>query len=119
MWAYNYPNKVLNVDMVQYFTEKGHTSIIGKVYPVQIYKIVMSVIIFGILQAMRKRWRTLGIMISAYFILGWFERILIEQIPINNECNIMGRITQSEIISSVMAVLGALGFYYLPKGLEC
>jgi hypothetical protein len=49
-------------------------------------------------------------MISAYFILGGFEGVLIEQIPVNNECNIMGGITQSEIVSSVMAVLGALGF---------
>jgi phosphatidylglycerol:prolipoprotein diacylglycerol transferase len=117
MWAYNYPNNVINVDMVQYFAEKGYISLTGYAYPTPIYEIIMSIMIFGILWAMRKRWTTPGIMISAYFILGGFERILIEQIRINNEYNIMGGITQAEIISVVMIVLGALGFYYLPKGL--
>ena len=77
----------------------------------------MSIMIFGVLWAMRKRWTTPDIMISANFILGGIERLLIEQIRINNEYNIMGGITQAEIISVAMIVLGALGFYYLPKGL--
>ena len=117
MWAYNYPNNVLNVDMVQYFAEKGYTSLTGYAYPTPIYEIIMSILIFGILWSMRKRWTTPGIMISAYFILAGFERILIEQIRINNEYNILGGITQAEIISIAMIALGALGFYYLPKGL--
>ena len=117
MWAYDYPNNVLGVDLIPYFASKGYTSLTGFAYPTPIYEIIMSVIIFGILWTMRKRWTTPGIMISAYFVFAGLERLLIEQIRINNEYNILGGVTQAEIISVTMIVLGTLGFYYLPKGL--
>jgi len=114
-WAYDYPNNVLGVDMIQYFTEKGYTSLTGYAYPTPIYEIAMSIVIFTILWSFRKRWSVPGIMISAYFVLGGLERLLIEQIRINNEYNLMGGITQAEIISVAMVCLGAFGFYYMPK----
>jgi len=116
MWAYNYPNNVLGVDLIEYFASKGYTSLTGFAYPTPIYEIIMSILIFAVLWSMRKRWTTPGIMISAYFILGGLERLLIEQIRINNEYNILGGITQAELISTAMIALGAFGFYYLPKG---
>jgi prolipoprotein diacylglyceryltransferase len=115
MWAYDYPNNVLGVDLITYYADKGYTSLTGFAYPTPIYEIIMSIMIFAILWSMRKRWTTPGIMISAYFILAGLERLLIEQIRINNEYNIMGGITQAEIISVTMIVLGYLGFYYMPK----
>lgn len=117
MWAYDYPNNVLGVDLVNYFASKGYTSITGFAFPTPIYEVIMALFIFGILWAMRKRWTTPGIMVSAYFVLAGLERLLIEQIRINNEYDILGGITQAEIISVTMIILGTLGFYYLPKGL--
>ena len=76
----------------------------------------MSIVIFGILWSLRKRWTVPGIMISGYFILAGIERLIIERIRINNEYDILGGITQAEIISTSMIVLGIIGFYYLPKG---
>jgi prolipoprotein diacylglyceryltransferase len=55
-------------------------------------------------------------MVSGYFILAGLERLLIERIRINNEYDILGGITQAEIISTVMIMVGIAGFYYLPKG---
>ncbi len=115
LWAYNYPNNVLGVDLIPYFADKGYTSLTGFAYPTPLYEIIMSIMIFAILWSMRKRWTTPGIMISAYFILGGAERLLIEQIRINNEYDILGGITQAEIISVSMIVLGGIGFYLMPK----
>ena len=115
MWAYNYPNNVLGVDMVEYFSNKGYESLTGFAYPTPIYEIIMSIIIFAILWSMRKRWTVPGIMLSAYLVLSGIERILIEQIRINNEYNILGGITQAEIISTTTILVGLAGFYYMPK----
>lgn len=115
MWAYDYPNNILGVDMIQFYAQKGYTSLTGFAYPTPIYEVIMSIIIFGVLWSMRKKWTTPGIMISAYFILGGIERLLIEQIRINNEYSFLGGITQAELISVVMIILGVLGFYYMPK----
>lgn len=114
-WAYNYPNNVLGVDLIQFYAERGYTSLTGFAYPTPIYEIAMSIVIFAVLWAMRKRWTTPGIMVSAYFVLGGIERLLIEQIRINNEYNILGGITQAELISMAMIALGAFGFFYMPK----
>ncbi|MGB1319122.1 MAG: prolipoprotein diacylglyceryl transferase [Flavobacteriales bacterium] len=116
VWAYDYPNNVLGVDLITYYASKGYTSLTGMAYPTPIYEILMSIVIFAILMAMRKRWTVPGTMISGYFILAGIERLIIERIRINNEYDILGGITQAEIISTIMIVFGVLGFYYLPKG---
>lgn len=116
MWAYDYPNNVLGADMIEFYTSKGYTSLTGMAYPTPIYEILMSIVIFGILWSLRKRWTVPGIMISGYFILAGIERLIIERIRINNEYDVLGGITQAEIISASMIALGIIGFYYLPKG---
>ena len=115
MWAYNYPNNVLGVDMIQYFEDKGYTSLTGYAFPTPIYEIIMSVIIFAFLWGMRKRWTVPGMIIAIYLILTGIERLLIEKIRINNEYDILGGITQAEIISIVMITVGIYGVYRLPK----
>jgi prolipoprotein diacylglyceryltransferase len=115
MWAYNYPNNVLGVDMIQYFEDKGYTSLTGYAFPTPIYEIIMSVIIFAFLWGMRKRWTVPGMIIAVYLILTGIERLLIEKIRINNEYDILGGITQAEIISIVMITVGIYGVYKLPK----
>lgn len=117
MWAYDYPNNVLGVDLIDYYAQKGYVSLTGFAFPTPIYEIIMSVGIFAVLWTIRKRITVPGCMIAAYFVLGGLERLLIEQIRINNKYDILGGVTQAEIISVTMVVLGLLGFYYLPKGL--
>ncbi|MCF8278302.1 MAG: prolipoprotein diacylglyceryl transferase [Flavobacteriales bacterium] len=115
MWAYNYPNNVLHVDMIQYFADKGYTSLTGYAYPTPIYEIIMSIFMFAFMWSMRKRWTVPGIMLSVYLILSGIERLLIEQIRINNEYNVLGGITQAEMLSLAMVLIGAFGLYYMPK----
>ena len=116
MWAYDYPNNVIGVDMIEFYAFKGYTSLTGMAWPTPIYEILMSIVIFTVLWSMRKRWTVPGLMVSGYFILAGIERLIIERIRINNEYDILGGITQAEIISTVMIVVGIAGFYYLPKG---
>lgn len=120
-WAYDYPNNVLDPThrgtewMIEYYARNGYESLTGYAYPTPIYEILMSILIFVFLWSMRKRWRTPGIMMSWYLVLTGIERLLIEQIRINNEYPILGGITQAEIISVLIILAGAAGLYYMPK----
>lgn len=114
-WAYNYPNNVLGVDLITYYADKGYVSLTGYAYPTPIYEIAMSILMFAFLWTMRKRWTVPGIMMSVYFILTGVERLLIERIRINNEYDVLGGISQAELISVVLIALGGLGLYYMPK----
>lgn len=120
-WAYDYPNNVLDPAqrgtefMIEYYARHGYESINGLAYPTPIYEIVMSIVIFAFLWSMRKRWKTPGIMLSWYLILTGIERLLIEQIRINNEYPILGGVTQAEIISVLIIVAGISGMYLMPK----
>lgn len=114
VWRYNYPNNVLGIDLQQDFANKELISLTGYAYPTPIYETTMALAIFGFLWAMRKRWTTPGIMFSYYIILTGAERLAIEQIRINNK--ILGLdVTQAEIISVVMIVLGIIGLFVMPK----
>lgn len=115
MWSYNYPNNVLGVDLIHYYDSLGYTSLTGYAWPTPIYEIIMSIIMFAFLWSMRKRWTVPGMMFSAYLILSGIERLLIEQIRLNNEYPIFGGITQAELISALMVVLGVVGVFYMPK----
>ncbi|MBL4587009.1 MAG: prolipoprotein diacylglyceryl transferase [Flavobacteriales bacterium] len=114
IWKYNYPNNVLGIDLQQDFANMGLVSLTGYAYPTPIYETTMALIIFAFLWRMRKRWTTPGMMFSVYIILTGAERLLIEQVRVNNK--ILGlNVTQAEIISVVMIVLGIIGIFIVPK----
>lgn len=117
MWRYDYPNNILGVDMVDYFASKGYVSETGYAYPTPIYEIIMSVILFIFLWMKRKEWTTPGLMTAWYLLLGaGVERLLIEQIRINNEYDIFGfGITQAELLSTGFIILGSIGILRLRK----
>lgn len=115
MWSYDYPNNVLGVDLIDYYARKGYTSLTGFAWPTPIYEIIMSIIIFSILWAMRKKWKVQGMMVSFYLLLTGIERLIIEKYRINNEYDILGGVTQAEIISVVMILMGLAGVYLFPK----
>ena len=116
MWSYNYPNNVLGIDLQRDFTANGYVSLTGYAWPTPFYETVMALCIFGFLWAMRKRWKVPGQLAAWYLLLSGIERLLIEQIRINNEYIIFGfGITQAEIISSILIILGLIGIVIIPK----
>ena len=116
MWSYNYPNNVLGIDLKSDFAQMGYQSLTGYAWPTPFYETVMALCIFGFLWAMRKRWTIPGQLASWYLLLSGIERLMIEQIRINNEYIIFGfGITQAEIISSVLIILGLVGIFTIKK----
>ena len=121
MWKYDYPNNVLDPAhrgtefMIDYYARHGYESLTGYAYPTPVYEIIMSIMIFAFLWSMRKHWKIPGIMMSWYLVLTGIERLLIEQIRINNEYPILGGVTQAEIISVLIILSGIAGLYYMPK----
>ncbi|MFC2176725.1 prolipoprotein diacylglyceryl transferase [Bacteroidota bacterium] len=115
-WAYNYPNNVLGINLKADFAQQGYLSLTGYAYPTPIYETTMALLIFGFLWYMRKRWSIPGMMVVWYLLLSGIERLAIEQVRINNEYDILGYgITQAEIISTILIILGLIGIFYMPK----
>ena len=114
-WAYNYPNNVLGIDLKTDFAQMGYVSLTGYAWPTPLYEIVMALTIYAFLRFMRTRWTVPGMVMSWYLILAGAERFAIEQIRINNEYPIFGGVTQAEIISTVMILLGIVFLFLMPK----
>lgn len=116
LWAYNYPNNVLHIDLIQDFASMGLVSETGYAYPTPIYEMLMSFLIFGILWAIRKKINMPGIMFSIYLILIAIERLIIESIRINTKYVVFGyEFTQAQFLSVVMIAGGIWGILYFRK----
>jgi len=114
VWAYDYPNNVLGVDLKEDFAKMGLHSETGKAWPTPIYETTMAFIIFGILWGIRKKLKYPGMLFSIYLIFNGLERFAIEKIRINNQLFEAG-ITQAEIISSLLIMIGIAGVLLMPK----
>lgn len=121
MWSYNYPNNV-NREGVMMLECDPHfsgycTELPQGVFPTPLYETLMAVGIFFILWTLRKRINTAGVITSLYLLFNGLERLLIEQIRVNNKFDFLGmKVTQAEIIACVFILSGAaLLFYFIRK----
>jgi phosphatidylglycerol:prolipoprotein diacylglycerol transferase len=118
MWAYNYPHNVIDSgSKIQGICTFTHCNALDvPVFPTPFYETCMMLLIFFVLWGIRKKIKTPGLMFMLFIALAGFERLFIEQIRINNEYNIFGfGITQAEIISSLMILLGIAGIILFYK----
>lgn len=117
LWKYNYPNNVLGEGIPIPNCEGKHCFMLPEaVYPTPLYEAIMSFLIFGILWVIRKRLRIPGMLFSIYLVFNGTERFLIEKIRVNTTYSISGnQITQAEIISSMLIILGIVGVIYLAR----
>jgi prolipoprotein diacylglyceryltransferase len=72
-------------------------------------------LLFLLLFGIRKKINIPGQLFSIYLMLNGFERFWIEKIRVNTNYNILGGITQAEIISMVLFLLGLIGLLYFKK----
>jgi len=110
-WAYTYPHNV-NGDGIPIPGCVGrHCMMLAEpVYPTPFYEAVMCIGLFFVLWALRRRIAVPGMLFSLYLLLNGVERFFIEKIRINTKYHIAGHaITQAEIISAVLIVLGIVG----------
>ena len=99
LWAETYPNNIL-----------GRTLPDPGVYPTAVYEFVMAVVLFGIAWALRRHPFRRGWLTSVTVLFFGVERILIEQIRVNNTFQFFGMtVTQAELISACMILAGVAG----------
>ena len=99
LWAETYPNNFLGIDI----TAPG-------VYPTSIYEFVFAALLFGVLWIYRKHPYRNGWLFSFYLLLNGIERMLIEQIRVNNEFDVLGlTVTQAEVIAGLIVATGLVG----------
>jgi len=117
MWSYKFPHNVndVGVPIAECYGKWCH-ELPEPVYPTSFYETVMSVILFLVLWAIRKKIRTPGLLFSIYLIFNGLERFLIESIRVNSLYYIFGMgITQAQIISTLLVITGIVGIWYTRK----
>lgn len=82
-------------------------------HPTPIYEFLAAVLIFYILWKLRKKGWVDGKIFMAYLVFAGVERFLVEIIRLNPR--ILFNLTEAQLISIVMVVIGTLGFIYLTK----
>ncbi len=104
VWSFDYPGNVHGIVLD------------NPVWPTPLYESVACIILFFVLWKIRTRISYEGMLFSIYLIFVGIERLLIEQIRINPEYLIMNlRLTQAEMISSVLLLMGIIGLFYFPQ----
>jgi len=73
----------------------------------------MGIILFTIIWKLRNSFKTPGMVFGLYLVFNGLERFSIEKIRINNE--LYNGLTQAEIISTGLIVLGLGLFFWLKK----
>jgi len=116
MWSYTFPHNVINAGVpIDGCTGKFCMELANPVWPTAFYEVIMSLVIFGILWAMRRHIKRPGALFFIYLAFNGVERFFIEKIRINTEYNILGGITQAEIISFSLILTSIIGLTYLYK----
>ena len=116
MWSYNYPNNVINEGIPIPGCEGNFCyQLAENVYPTPFYEIIMAGIIFLFLWSVRKKIKIAGMLFFIYLTLNGIERFFIEKIRVNTKYDILGGITQAEIISSILILTGIIGIFVLIK----
>ena len=114
MWSFTYPHNVINEGIpIEGCTGRYCMELANPVWPTPFYEVVMAGFIFVFLWSIRKKIKLDGILFFTYLAINGVERFFIEKIRVNTEYNILGGITQAEIISSCLVILGSLGVLFI------
>lgn len=116
-WAYNYPNNVINEGIPIPGCDGKHCMMLpDAVYPTPLYEAIACIGLFFVLWAVRKHFNITGKVFALYLILNGVERLLIEQIRVNNKFSLLGiEVTQAEVIAVGLIVTGVVGFIFLKR----
>ncbi|MEP7264348.1 MAG: prolipoprotein diacylglyceryl transferase family protein [Bacteroidota bacterium] len=116
-WAYNYPRNVVGEGIPIPGCEGRHCMMLpDAVYPTPFYEAIACILLFFVLWSYRKKITTPGMMFSIYLLLNGIERFFIEKIRVNTKYHIAGHeITQAQIISTLLIIVGITGIIYLRK----
>ncbi|WP_153800422.1 prolipoprotein diacylglyceryl transferase [Foetidibacter luteolus] len=117
-FAYTYPNNVNGEGVAIPGCDWGEycNRLPLPVYPTPLYEIIMCLLLFALVWALRKKIKVPGRIFAVYLILNGLERFFIEKIRVNTTYNLFGfHPTQAEIISTLLVVAGIALYAYAPK----
>lgn len=114
MWAFDYPHNVINEGIKLPGCQGDYCHVLKQpVFPTPFYETTMNLLIFGVLMGIRKKLIAPGMLFSIFLVLHGLARFFIEKIRVNTTYDIGGQaITQAEIISSVIIILGIAGIIF-------
>ena len=117
LFAYTYPHNIGNEGVLIANCSWEHCHVLpAPVFPTPLYETTMMLTLFGVLTFLKKKIRIPGMLFAIYFTFAGLERFLIEKIRVNNLYEIGNfKITQAEIISSLMMVTGVIVIAVLYK----
>ncbi len=116
LWAYRYPNNVINENMPLedcYYPKEmsEYCSILEEaVFPTPVYEFIMAMAIFMILWKLRHKVKIHGLLFFVYLIFNGLERFLIEIVRVNDDYTMAGlQLSQAQYIAMVLFVIGIIG----------
>jgi phosphatidylglycerol---prolipoprotein diacylglyceryl transferase len=117
LWAFDFPHNVINEGVPIPNCNGDYCHVLkNPVYPTPIYETTISLLWFGLLMFLRTHIKTPGILFSIFLILNGIERFFIEKIRVNNKMDFLGmKITQAEIISTCLVIIGLIGLWYFTR----
>ena len=121
MVAYTFPHNVNSQGArLADCTEPEHCSYLPvPVFPTSFYETIVCTILFIILWAIRKRFKTPGTLFAIYLILNGTERFFVEKIRVNTKYhNLPFEPTQAELISLGLMITGIIMWIVFAKKKE-
>ncbi|MEQ1733899.1 MAG: prolipoprotein diacylglyceryl transferase family protein [Bacteroidia bacterium] len=116
LWSFKYPHNVVSEGIPIPGCEGQYCYELAQgVFPTPVYESIMCFALFGLLWLLRKRINAPGVMFSLYLLLNGVERLGIESIRVNTQYNIMGGITQAQIIATLLIIIGGIGIVYFKQ----
>lgn len=117
LFAYSYPHNINNEGIPLFGCTWDYycNHLPLPVFPTPLYEIVVCLGLFGILWAIRKKFKIPGRMFAVYLIMNGVERFFIEHIRVNTQYHFLGlNPTQAEIISLALVIAGIFLYLYAP-----
>jgi phosphatidylglycerol---prolipoprotein diacylglyceryl transferase len=116
-WSYNYPNNVISEGIPIPGCIGRHCMMLpDAVFPTPLYEAIVCILLFFVIWSVRKKFDITGKVFAFYLLLNGIERLLIEQIRVNNKFHLLGMmVTQAEVIAVVLIGLGLSGLFFLKK----
>lgn len=109
LFAYTYPHNVnkTGIPILGCNWDDYCNHLPVPVFPTPIYEIIVCLIMFGVLWAVRKNFATSGRFFGLYLLMNGVERFLVEHIRVNTQYHFWGiNPTQAEIISLFLVAAG-------------
>ena len=117
LWAFDFPHNVINEGSKIMSCDGSYCHQLDvPVFPTPLYESILSTMFFLFVWFLQNKVKAAGVIFFTAIMLNGFARFFIEKIRVNNVYEIgNNNITQAEIISSLLVIIGIAGIFVLSK----